>query len=62
MAAMDLGTYADPAAAIERAFAGRGPCLIHAPISAEEMVYPIVPPGAANSDMIGGKKDVHAIR
>ena len=57
MATVDLATSTDPAAAIERAFARRGPCLVHAPISAEEMVYPMVPPGAANKDMIGGQKD-----
>jgi acetolactate synthase-1/2/3 large subunit len=30
-----------------------GPCLIHASIDAEQKVYPMVPPGAANRDMIG---------
>lgn len=36
------------------AFLSPGPCLINVPISKEEEVYPMVPPGAANSDMIGG--------
>lgn len=31
-----------------------GPCLINVPIDKEEEVYPMVPPGAANSNMIGG--------
>ncbi len=31
-----------------------GPCLINVPIDMEEEVYPIVPPGAANSEMLGG--------
>lgn len=30
-----------------------GPCLINLAIDPEENVYPIVPPGAANTDMIG---------
>ena len=35
------------------AIARPGPCLIHASIDAEQKVYPMVPPGAANRDMIG---------
>jgi acetolactate synthase I/II/III large subunit len=31
-----------------------GPCLIHVSIDANEKVYPMVPPGAANREMIGG--------
>ena len=31
-----------------------GPCLIHATIDREQFVYPMVPPGAANTEMIGG--------
>ncbi len=31
-----------------------GPCLINVPIDKNEEVYPMVPPGAANSTMIGG--------
>jgi acetolactate synthase-1/2/3 large subunit len=30
-----------------------GPCLIHVPIARDEEVYPMVPPGAANTVMIG---------
>ena len=37
-----------------------GPCLIHAPIDVQEKVYPMVPPGAANKDMIGGEAYVTA--
>ncbi len=36
------------------ALAAPGPCLINVPIAKEEEVYPMVPPGAANSNMIGG--------
>jgi acetolactate synthase-1/2/3 large subunit len=31
-----------------------GPCLINVPIGREEEVYPMVPPGAANTIMLGG--------
>ncbi len=31
-----------------------GPCLINVPIDMKEEVYPMVPPGAANSEMLGG--------
>lgn len=31
-----------------------GPCLINVPIGREEEVYPMVPPGASNSIMLGG--------
>ena len=36
------------------ALSAPGPCLINVPIGKEEEVYPMVPPGAANSTMIGG--------
>ncbi|THB66993.1 MAG: acetolactate synthase large subunit [Desulfovibrio sp.] len=55
MNAIDLAHASDPGAALEAAFATPGPCLIHAPIMEPENVYPMVPPGAANSDMIGGE-------
>lgn len=35
-------------------FAEPGPCLINVPIGLEEEVYPMVPPGASNSTMLGG--------
>ncbi len=53
IAAIDLDLAADPKAALQEAFARPGPCLIHAGIGAEQKVYPMVPPGAANRDMIG---------
>ncbi len=37
------------------AFSHNGPALIHIPIDIEEDVYPMVPPGAANTTMIGGE-------
>lgn len=54
----DLGESDDPAATLAEALAESGPSLIHVPISADEPVYPMVPPGAANSEMIGGEKNV----
>jgi acetolactate synthase-1/2/3 large subunit len=55
MRVYDLAGAADPCAILARALRERGPCLIHAPIDAQEKVYPMVPPGAANKDMIGGE-------
>ena len=51
--AVDLDQEADPVAALREAFTRRGPCLIHASIDAQQKVYPMVPPGAANREMIG---------
>lgn len=39
---------------VAQALATSGPCLIHMPVSREEKVLPMVPPGAANRIMIGG--------
>jgi acetolactate synthase I/II/III large subunit len=60
MPVCDLATVHDPALALTRALSARGPCLIHAPIDVQEKVYPMVPPGAANKDMIGGEVYVNA--
>jgi acetolactate synthase-1/2/3 large subunit len=53
--ACDLGGAGDPRAMLARALAEPGPSLVNVPIGAEENVYPMVPPGAANRDMIGGE-------
>ena len=53
IAAIDLDQASDPRKALMEAIAHPGPCLIHASIDAEQKVYPMVPPGAANRDMIG---------
>lgn len=55
VAGTDLGTAADPGAALAEALRRPGPCLIHTPIDVNEQVLPMVPPGAANRDMIGGE-------
>lgn len=53
IAAVDLDQAANPCAALMEAINRPGPCLIHASIDAGQKVYPMVPPGAANRDMIG---------
>lgn len=51
----DFAQSNDPAAMLTEAIAKPGPALIHVPVSPDEAVYPMVPPGAANSEMIGGE-------
>ena len=53
IAAVDLDTAANPCAALMDAIARPGPCLIHASIDVEQKVFPMVPPDAANHEMIG---------
>ncbi len=55
MRTADLGATDDPAGLLAEALAAPGPCLIHAPIDVNEKVYPMVPPGAANRDMVAHK-------
>jgi len=43
----------DARAILADAMAVEGPCLIHATVDMNEMVYPMVPPGAANINMLG---------
>jgi acetolactate synthase-1/2/3 large subunit len=50
--AVDLERAADPRRALADALRAPGPCLIHAPIATHEQVLPMVPPGAANTEMI----------
>lgn len=44
----------DLSSLLARILSEPGPCLINVPISKEEEVYPMVPPGASNSIMLGG--------
>ena len=53
--AWDLAHEKDPKKALKDALGHRGPCLINAPIPPEEKVFPMVPPGASNREMIGGE-------
>ena len=59
--AVALGAAADPLEALATALSAPGPCLIDVPIAREENVFPMVPPGAANRDMvIAGECRAHA--
>ncbi len=49
----------DPVEITARVFETPGPCVVNVPIPDVENVMPMVPPGAANRDMIGGEL-VHA--
>ena len=44
----------DVSAGIERLLAATGPCLAHVVIDARSNVWPLVPPGKSNSDMMHG--------
>lgn len=54
IAAVDIDTAGNPRAALAQALTEPGPCLIHVSVDREQFVYPMVPPGAANTEMIGG--------
>lgn len=49
----DIDGESDPTAVLTQALEQRGPCLINIPINHSHNVLPMVPPGAANSEMIG---------
>lgn len=49
----DLNAAQNPQTALLEAISRPGPGLIHVRINAEEKVFPMVPPGAANVEMIG---------
>ena len=56
MTVYDLATATDPYSTLARALSTPGLCLIRtALIDPQEKVYPMVRPGAANKDMIGGE-------
>ncbi|MEI7062317.1 acetolactate synthase large subunit [Dickeya chrysanthemi] len=52
-ATCDLNAAENPQAALRDALQRPGPALIHAAIDINEKVFPMVPPGAANIEMIG---------
>jgi acetolactate synthase-1/2/3 large subunit len=54
MPAYSLNSEGDPRAVLQKALTNPGPCLLEVRMSAEEKVFPMVPPGAANSQMIEG--------
>ncbi|WJW86097.1 MULTISPECIES: acetolactate synthase large subunit [Enterobacter] len=49
----DLNAEEDAQAALQAAISRPGPALIHVRIDPEQKVYPMVPPGAANTEMVG---------
>ncbi|EQB1486665.1 acetolactate synthase large subunit [Enterobacter hormaechei] len=49
----DLNAVEDAHAALQDAISRPGPALIHVRIDPEQKVYPMVPPGAANTEMVG---------
>lgn len=49
----DLNAEEDAHAALQAAISRPGPALIHVRIDPEQKVYPMVPPGAANTEMVG---------
>jgi acetolactate synthase-1/2/3 large subunit len=50
--AVDLGAVADVEGALAAAIDAPGPAFLRAPVRHEELVMPMVPPGAANEEMI----------
>ena len=54
---VDLALSEDPMTDLKNALLEHGPCVINLPISETEMVYPMVAPGGANFDMIGGEAE-----
>lgn len=55
VAGLDLGASKSPLEDLRSALEMTGPCVINLPIHEQEMVFPMVPPGGANKDMIGGE-------
>jgi acetolactate synthase-1/2/3 large subunit len=55
LSAWNLEDARDPLGTLAQALGEPGPCLINVPIAAEKNVYPMVPPGGANRDMIEGE-------
>jgi len=60
MAAVDLEHCRDPRGALAAALSAPGPALVRVPVDRDAHVYPMVPPGAANHEMILQEED-HAV-
>jgi acetolactate synthase-1/2/3 large subunit len=58
VAGIEMAGAANPRARLAEALAAEGPALIHVPIHPMENVLPMVPPGAANRDMIERAQEV----
>ncbi|GHD97309.1 acetolactate synthase [Pseudocitrobacter faecalis] len=53
LATCDLNSETDPQGSLQAIINRPGPALIHVRIDPQEKVYPMVPPGAANTEMVG---------
>lgn len=53
MRVFDLDEADEPRVMLRDAMATVGPCLIHCSIDVRQQVFPMVPPGAGNTEMIG---------
>ncbi|MDS0525781.1 biosynthetic-type acetolactate synthase large subunit [Clostridium sp. SHJSY1] len=51
----DLGNEEYPLEKLEEILSKDGPCVINIPIKESENIFPIVPPGKSNMEMIGGE-------
>ncbi len=51
----NLGNESDPLSKLSEILSKSGPYIINIPISPEEIVLPMVPPGGSNNEMIGGE-------
>jgi len=51
----DLTGDSSPIRTVAHALSRPGPCVINVPVSEDENVLPMVPPGKANHEMIGGE-------
>ncbi|MFP5259189.1 MAG: biosynthetic-type acetolactate synthase large subunit [Acidobacteriota bacterium] len=60
IASLDLEPCRDARAALAAALAAPGPALVRLPVDPDAHVYPMVPPGAANHEMILEKRHAHA--
>ena len=59
---INLEDAIDPVRSIELMLKGKGPCIIDVPIHYGENVFPMVPPGAANREMIVKRQVVGEIK
>lgn len=59
IAALDLEPCRDVRSALAAALAAPGPALVRLPVDPDAHVYPMVPPGAANHEMILEKRHAH---
>uniref|UniRef100_U5FC97 Acetolactate synthase n=1 Tax=Desulfovibrio sp. U5L TaxID=596152 RepID=U5FC97_9BACT len=60
LACVDLGACRDARGALSAALAAPGPALVRLPVDPDAHVYPMVPPGAANHEMILEERHAHA--